>query len=187
MIKSFTQFIASLFEKKGDSHEYGCAMVYFNFPQMQEFHSEIEPADVYTEEGDRSFGLEDEPHTTLLYGLHSNEIDDSTVMEICRSTEIGPMTLVNVSLFENEKYDVLKLDVQNSALYQINSKLTQLPHTTNFPDYHPHATIGYLKPGSGEKYVEKFRNKQYEVTPEKIVYSKPGGERLEENLYERIN
>lgn len=181
MIKSFTQFIAGLFEKKGDSHDYGCAMVYFSFPQMQEFHSEIDADDVYTEEGDRSFGLEDEPHTTLLYGLHSNEIEDDTVMAICTASQIGPMALVNASLFENEKYDVLKFDVQNSVLYEINSKLAELPHTTNFPDYHPHATIGYLKPGTGKKYVEKFKSKQYEVTPEKIVYSKPSGDRIEES------
>jgi len=180
MIKSFTQFIAGLFEKKGDSHSYGCAMVYFDFPQMQEFHSEIDLDDVYTEEGDRSFGLEDEPHTTLLYGLHSNEIDDDTVMDICRSQPIGPLMLVNASLFENENYDVLKFDVQNSALYEINAKLCELPHTTNFPDYHPHATIGYLKSGMGKKYVEKFNNKTYEVNPNKIVYSKPGGDRIEE-------
>lgn len=181
MIKSFTQFIAGLFEKKGDSHSYGCAMVYFDFPQMQEFHAEIEPEDVYTEDGDRSFGLEDEPHTTLLYGLHSNEIDDDTVMDICTSQPIGPLTLVNASLFENEKYDVLKFDVQNSALYEINAKLSELPHTTNFPDYHPHATIGYLKPGMGKKYVEKFKNKTYEVNPNKIVYSKPDGDRIEQS------
>jgi hypothetical protein len=62
----------------------------------------------------------------------------------------------------------------------VNAELAKLPHTTNFPDYHPHATIGYLKPGTGKKYVELFKDKQYEVVPEKIVYSKPGGERLEE-------
>jgi 2'-5' RNA ligase len=70
--------------------------------------------------------------------------------------------------------------VQNSALYEINAKLSELPHTTNFPDYHPHATIGYLKSGMGKKYVEKFKNKQYEVTSNKIFYSKPNGDRIEE-------
>lgn len=181
MIKSFKQFRA-LFEKKSESHSYGCAMVYFNFPEMAEFHSQIDPTDVYTDDSDSSYGLEDEPHTTLLYGLHSPEIEDSVVIDICKSMPIGPMTLVNASLFENEKYDVLKLDVQNSNLYKINEELCKLPYTTNFPDYHPHSTIGYLKPGTGKKYVDLFRNKSYEVNPIKIVYSKPDGTRIEENI-----
>ena len=182
MIKSFKQFVSSLFEKKEAGHSYGCAMIYFDFPEMQELHSQIEDSDIYTEEGDRSFGLEDEPHVTLLYGLHSNEIDDNTVMEICKSRPVGPITLVNISLFENEQYDVLKFDAQNEVLHSINSELSELPHTTSFPDYHPHSTLGYLKPGTGKKYVELFKNKTYEVYPSKIVYSKPSGDRIEENL-----
>lgn len=182
MIASFKQFVSLLFEKKADSYEYGCAMVYFNFPEMQKLHSLIEPEDVYVEEGDSSYGLEDEPHTTLLYGLHSNEIDDNTVMELCKSIQIGQLVLANASLFENEKYDVLKFDVKNSALHEINSKLAELPHTTNFPNYHPHATVGYLKPGTGRKYTEKFKNQEYTVIPEKIVYSKPNGSRVEEKI-----
>ena len=179
MIKSFKQFISVLLEKKGETHSYGCAMVYFNFPQMAELHSLIEPEDVYTEEGDRSYGLEDEPHTTLLYGLHSNEIPDETVMQICMSEPISEIRLSNPSLFENQDYDVLKFDASCEALNLINEKLTKLPHTTNFPDYHPHATIGYLKPGMGKKYVSKLAGQEYLVKPKKIVYSKPDGDRIE--------
>lgn len=180
MLKSFSQFVTGLFEKKGDAHSYGCAMVYFNFPKMHELHSKIDEADVYTEEGDRSYGLEDEPHTTLLYGLHSADIDDSKVLEICKSKPIGSLTLHNVSLFENEKYDVLKFDVENPVLAEINAELSKLPHTTNFPDYHPHATIGYLKPGTGKKYVDLFNGDRHDVAAHKIVYSKPDDSRIEE-------
>jgi 2'-5' RNA ligase len=181
MIKSFKQFISSLLEKKGDSHSYGCAMVYFDFPEMTSIHRSIDPDDVYTETGDRSFGLEDEPHTTLLYGLHSNEIPDEQVMEICKSEPISEIKLSNPSLFENEQYDVLKFDATCESLNSINSKLSELPHTTNFPDYHPHATIGYLKPGTGKKYADLFAGKEFMVVPTKIVYSKPDGNRIEES------
>lgn len=181
MIKTFSQFIKSIFEKKGDSYSYGCAMVYFNFPEQEWLHSQIDPEDVYTDDSDRTFGLEDEPHTTLLYGLHSNEIPDSTVMDICKSKEIGTLTLSNASLFENEKYDVLKFDVKSPILYEINSELAKLPHTTDFPNYHPHATVGYLKPGKGKKYVEELKGLVFRVQPDKIVYSKPDGSRIEES------
>ena len=181
MIKSFKQFISSLLEKKGETHSYGCAMVYFDFPEMATIHSQIDPADVYTEEGDRSYGLEDEPHTTLLYGLHSKEIPDMVVMDICKSEQIDEIKLSNPSLFENENYDVLKFDASCQALNEINSKLTKLPHTNNFPDYHPHATIGYLKPGTGKKYAELLAGQEFTVKPSKIVYSKPDGDRIEES------
>lgn len=180
MIKSFKQFVSSLFEKKDGGYDFGCAMIYFDFPKMSEIHGMIEESDVYTDDSDRSYGLEDEPHTTLLYGLHSNEIPDEQVMEICKSKSYGTLILSNPSLFENEQYDVLKFDVSNPVLTEINSALSKLPHTTNFPDYHPHCTIAYIKSGMGKKYVEKLAGSTYEVNPNKIVYSKPDGSRVEE-------
>lgn len=182
MIKNFKEYLSSLFEKQGtQKFSYGCAMAYFDFPQMQELHSKIDEADVYFEEGDRSFGLETEPHTTLLYGLHSAEIPDSQVLEICKSVNIGPLKLSNVSMFDNPNYDVLKFDVENPNLHTINGELSKLPHTTDFPDYHPHTTIGYLKKGTGQKYVDALKGLSYEVMPSKIVYSKPSGEKIEES------
>ena len=50
------------------------------------------------------------------------------------------------SLFENPKYDVLKFDVISPLLNKINKKLTkELPYTSDFPDYHAHCTIAYIK------------------------------------------
>jgi hypothetical protein len=178
MIKRFTEYINSLLsEKKSDAYEYGCAMVYFDFPQAPELHAMIESDDLYTETGDRTFGIEDEPHTTLLFGLHSNEIPDEEIMKICTSMPIGQLTLKNASLFKNSNkgYEVLKFDVENPVLYDINKKLAELPHTTDFPDYHPHCTIAYLKKGTGDRYVSLLQGKTFDVTPSEIVYSKPDG------------
>ena len=182
MIKTFKQFVSSLFEKKGDTFEYGCAMVYFDFPDMHQIHEMIVPEDVYLEEGDRSFGLEDEPHTTLLFGLHSNDLADEEVLSKCKSKPVGQIKLHNASLFENEKYDVLKFDAHNPVLHEINAELVKLPHTTSFPDYHPHSTIAYIKKGQGRKYADLLEGKEFTVHPNKIVYSKPDGSRIEENL-----
>ena len=57
-------------EKAGDVYEYGCAMLYFDFPEINKVHDAIDPKELYEEEDDRSYGIENEPHTTLLYGLH---------------------------------------------------------------------------------------------------------------------
>lgn len=181
MIKNFLDFVSSLIsEKKGDAYEYGCSMIYFNFPQAAELQSMIDPEDLYTEEGDRSFGFEDEPHATLLFGLHSDEIPDEDVMKISTSIPVGSLTLKDASLFKNKNkpYEVLKFDIDNSALYDINRKLAELPHTTEFPDYHPHCTVAYLKKGTGDKYVEMLKDKTFDVLPAEIVYSKPDGSRI---------
>jgi hypothetical protein len=186
LLPTFEQFlevfghpITEAKDKDNDKkYSYGCSMLYFDFPQMKVIHDEIEPEDIFDEDG---HGLETEPHVTLLYGLHSDEIDDDKVLDIS-SKGIKSMGLGNVSLFENDKFDVLKFDVEAPFLYGINKELSKLPHTTDFPDYHPHCTIAYLKPGSGKKYTKLFKGRIYEVFPTKVVYSKPDGTKIEERF-----
>jgi hypothetical protein len=60
--------------------------------------------------------------------------------------------------------------------------LVKLPHTTDYPDYHPHSTIAYLKKGKGEKYTDKLKGAEYIVNPSKIVYSKPDGNKIEKSI-----
>lgn len=174
-------------EDKG-VHDYGCAMIFFDFPEIKDIHTKIDEADIYTkDDSDRAFGLEKDSHVTLLYGLHSKEIEDKTIIGICESEIISNLILYNVSTFENEDYDVLKFDVRyptkgGSFLHKINNKLTKLPHTNGFPDYHPHSTIAYVKSGTGKKYVEYFKDLEFEVKPTKIVYSKPDGSIVEKTI-----
>jgi hypothetical protein len=61
----------------------------------------------------------------------------------------------------------------------VNAELSKFPHTTNFPDYHPHSTVAYLKKGTGQKYIDKFKGQEHQVTPNKIVYSMASGEKRE--------
>lgn len=154
--------------------EYGCVMLYFDFPEIEQMHRMINKDDVYTSDEDDSFGLETEPHTTLLFGLHP-EVTDNDVANVLSKHYFGTCSINNASLFENPEYDVLKFDVRGDGLHECNSSLTQFPHTTNFPDYHPHLTIGYLKSGSGKKHTELFSNMGYNLTPQYAVYSKPDG------------
>lgn len=176
-IKSYNEFV-KIVENSNTIHKYGCAMAYFNFPKMAELHTAISENDIYTDPTDDSYGLETTPHTTLLYGLHDT-VGDEEVLNICKKYPIGQMILHNPSLFSNDKYDVLKFDVDNGDLHNINSELSKLPHTTDFPDYHPHTTIAYLKPGTGKQYVDKLQGHKYIVVPHKFVYSKTNGTKIE--------
>jgi len=162
-------------ENSTSTYEYGCVMLYFNFPMMSKIHDGIDPNDIYTEEGDRSYGLEDEPHCTLLFGLHDNEIDTNKVLDVMKQFSFGNVKAHNISLFENENYDVLKFDIKGDNLHKANSALKQFPYTSNFPNYHPHMTIGYLHPGMGAKYVKRMAGLEHDLIPTHIVYSHPNG------------
>ena len=165
-------------ENTNSKYEFGCVMVYVNIPEINQIQSKIKPEDIHNGIGDLKYGLEDEPHITLLYGLHP-EVTLNQIKQIISSFTWGPKPLVgyNVSLFENEDYDVLKFDVKGDILFGINKELVDLPHTTNFPNYHPHMTIGYLKKGQGKKYVDMFKNLKYELIPEYVIYSQPNGDK----------
>jgi hypothetical protein len=171
----FTNLTEAKTEKDKDKkYPFGCSMLYFDFPDMKILHEQIKKEDIFTEEG---HGLEKETHVTLLYGLHDTVKDD----DVLSSSVVGveSIQLHNASLFSNDKFDVLKFDAIGAFLHNINKELSKLPHTTDFPDYHPHCTIAYLKPGKGKEYVKLFADRRYEVYPIKVVYSKTDGSKKE--------
>ena len=77
---------------------------------------------------------------------------------------------------------MLKFDVDGDGLHECNSDLRKYPHTNDFPDYHPHLTIGYIKKGKGQKYVDKFKKLTYILIPQHIVYSKIDGNKTEHGI-----
>ena len=98
-------------------------------------------------------GRESDSHITVKYGLHTQHADD--VRKILKDEKVGSATLGKTSLFSNDDADVLKVDVHSPDLHRLNGKLNELPHTDSHPDYKPHATIAYLKPGMGKHYAGK--------------------------------
>mgnify|MGYP000064117304 CR=1 FL=1 len=150
-IKKYTDFLLEKKENKDNKiHDYGCAMLYFNVKNWADIISFIDPEDVHEGEG-----LEDEPHLTLLYGFHKDEVTFDDISKHFKGIEEIDVEIESVGIFENEKYDVVKFNVKKTEdIMDFNEKLSKLPHTTNFPDYHPHITIGYVKPGTGKKYIK---------------------------------
>ena len=170
------KLIDVLKESRGQKFEYGGVMLSFTFPEITKIHEMMDPDDIYYEECDRSFGLEDESHTTLLFGLHEG-VTSEDVSGVLDNFKFGTCRVSDASLFQNPQYDVLKFDVSGTDLHNANRELKKFPHTSNFPDYHPHLTVGYLKPGRGKKYVKKLSGLSFGLTPEYAVYSKPNGDR----------
>jgi len=167
-IKKYMNLLAE--DKK---FEYGCTMLYFKFPEIKEIHDLIDSDDLFEEVGE-DYGLETEPHVTLLFGLHDG-VSTEDVEKVLDKYTYYTCTAHNASLFTNEKYDVLKFDIKGDNLSETNEDLKEFPFTSDFPEYHPHMTIAYLKPGTGKKYTAKLKDKDYQLLPQYGIYSKPDG------------
>ena len=179
-VKLFEEF--SLVLENRNEHPYGCSMVFLRYPELFKIQDAINPDDLHDN------GFEDEPHVTLLYGIHDGGEHDelskeklAEIIDISKPTLDEAVILKGVSAFENDEYDVLKFDAESPALREANKKLSNFPNSNSFPDYKPHVTIAYLKSGKAKDYIEKFKDiKDVELSPEKIVYSRPNGTRMEE-------
>lgn len=178
------EFIKDFKINEKESYEKGCAMLYFESNCTKEIHEMIKEEDLYIEEGDVSYGLEKEPHCTLLYGLNP-KVKAKEVFEICENFTFETCEAHNISLFETDKYDVLKFDIKGKNIKECNEALSNLPYESDFPNYHPHMTIAYLKQGRGAQYVDMIKESKFmsggsmTVNPQKIVYSHPNGDKEE--------
>lgn len=157
---------------KNHKFEYGCLMLFFNIPNWKSIVDKIRPEDVYEGPG---FGVETEPHTTILFGFH-DDVELSEIQKVANKVLKKPLTvkITGISLFESKdkSYDVVKFDVKSSELNRLNNLMLKFPHTSSFNEYHPHMTIAYVKKGEGKKYVQEFKN-ALNVVGDKLVYSTP--------------
>lgn len=160
-----------------EGYDYSCAMAYLNrnsdvAKQVLEYGKEI-PKEELTKED----GLETEPHVTILYGIHIT--DHKEIFETLDHTEQIKGKLGKISFFENDDYNVLKIDIHSTTLNKLNKRLEdKLEYTNDYPDYHPHMTIAYIvKDADLDKYkkdAKKFEGQ--EVVFEKIKISTPDNE-----------
>lgn len=176
--------LRTLLEGAHKANKFGCVMVFLDYKESdwKALQDLIDKDDLYEPEGESGYGKETEPHVTILYGLHTNIPDEDIESEIDK-IKSPKLKLGKVSSFSNDKFDVLKFDVESEDLHKYNKKFAEFPHTTDYPKYHPHCTIAYVKSGKSEKYIEKLNKAvDIEVTVDKIVYSKANGEKLNYDL-----
>jgi len=116
----------------------------------EHIHSAICPCDVYDDEP--GHGIEEETHITVLYGIHTEKFAD--VLDV---VDLKPCSfkIKDISLFSNEKYDVLKLGITSKDLTQLNKQCREsLDYTNSNDDYKAHITVAYLRPGTGKQYTK---------------------------------
>jgi 2'-5' RNA ligase len=145
-------------------YEYDCLMLQTDLPEDAKSLIDIDEDDLYLPEGEEErYGIEDEHHVTILYGLHTGEYDTenlkSDVTEYLVENDLNSVniSLIGISIFENEKYDVVKFEVESDDCSNLNQLLQDnYPYTSDYPDYKAHITIAYVNKGEGTKYVESF-------------------------------
>lgn len=155
----------------------GCLMAYFDVPVWELITRTVDVDDLYIDEPNK--GIETTPHCTILFGFQNEFVNPKKMMQQVKDLIKMPLEIKveGVSLFENDKFDVLKFDVidEKGNLSKLNSFMRQnYPHKNKFNDYKPHVTIGYLKKGMGKKYLDSFNSiLPMEMVVEKMVYSEP--------------
>lgn len=164
--------------KSGKIYEYGCLMIYVDIPKWSNFTDYVSVDDLYLPENER-YGIEQDPHITILYGIH-DDVHDNQIMSLfsnIKSSDIQ-MDVDGIDCFNNEDYDVLKMNIKSDKLNDLNKLAKSLEHTCTFPSYKPHLTIAYLRKNMGSKYEDKnFVIKIDNIN--KIVYSKTNGEKID--------
>lgn len=157
---TFNEYV-ELIEENSAKRSYACLMLDCSNvkAKFKELQKDIDKDDLYTEE--EGHGMETDPHITVLYGIHEQESK-----KVKEQLELSPVeyTLTGLSLFENDKFDVLKFTVRSPDLKKLNKQCTKtLEYTNSYPEYIPHMTVAYLKPGMGKKYT-KLKNPLIGVT-----------------------
>ena len=169
-IKKYTQFI-----KESSEYKYGCVMIETPFPNWNDITSMISPEDLYDrEEGD---AIQENPHLTIFYGLHSN-VKTEVVEDIFREFKGNIKIEGNgISIFENELFDVVKFNINSQgSLQSLFNEFMKLPNSCTYPNYEPHITLGYVKKGCGQKYInDKIQVKVDDF--DRVCYSMPNGEK----------
>jgi len=171
-VKKYIQFV-----KESTSYDYGCVMVEVPVTNWNEIISVINKDDLYEVEGE-NYGIQDNPHLTLLYGLKSN-ITKEQVEQVLQKAIDGDKIIIeieNIGLFENDNFDVVKFNIKKTEqLQKLFDSLSELPNENTFPDYNPHMTIAYVKKGLGKKYTKTYSHK---VSSNDICYSMANGEKI---------
>jgi len=168
----FSQYIEWLNERKNETLEYGCIMLKANVKDWKEKISIVREEDLYVKEND--YGYEKEPHVTVLYGLHDDEVEIDELHEELQKMRPFRSTIDTISIFETEDYDVVKFEVPvNEELKKYRERFLKFPNTQTYSEYHPHMTIAYVEKGKGKKYVSKVE--PFEVEFREAIYSPASG------------
>ena len=137
---------------------------------------EIDEKDLYTikqGKGDWSYGIEDKPHITVKFKIPFD--NPNKIIKILENMEGGNVSIQDIQIFEQDKYDVLVVECKSNTLNKLHKQLTdKLDIPDDYPDYIPHVTIAYFKKGKAKQYkdmaLKEFINKNLNFNFDKVIF-----------------
>lgn len=137
----------------------------------------------FDENGKDEYGREDECHVTVRYGF-VEDLNELEVRQLLKGQKEFLIEVNGVDTFNtNPKYDVVKFNVSSPLLKRLNDLSGIYPNKSNFPDYHPHLTLAYVKKG---KFPHK-KNISIKIPVKSICYSPIRGSKSYFNLTESVS
>jgi SPP1 gp7 family putative phage head morphogenesis protein len=120
-------------------------------------------------------GRELNPHITVKYGLHTNDAEE--VRRAVQDSAPIAVTFGKTSTFPGSEHDVVKIEIESQGLRDLNAAISEKLHCTDtYPDYKPHCTIAYVKPGMGETYAAALNDLQGKVAVfDRLIFSDKTG------------
>lgn len=123
-------------------------------------------------------GRETAPHVTVKYGIDPS-VEPAAVGDLVTAIKpwvSGSMTLGATACFDGDEYDVVYVAVESVDLDILNASISEGVQTTDTqPEYVPHITLAYVKPGEGQKFVGDETLAGTTVTFDAIAFSDVDG------------
>ena len=137
----------------------------------------IKDRDLFTPPEDFIHGREEEPHVTVLYGIHCQLPIE--IIKLIVNKPSFDIKLNNISIFTNNTaFDVVKIDVESPNLNYYNNLLkNNIDSTQCFNNYQPHVTVAYIKKGKCFDLCGNTEFKDIKWKVNSLIFSSKNGEK----------
>lgn len=123
-------------------------------------HDYINETDVYSSILHPHVGREDKTHCTVLHSITDTAPEQA--QKVLAGEPSFTVELGEISIFENEVFDVVKINVIGDALHRLYRVATNsFSHNKAYFEFNPHLTIAFMKKHKGKKLLEKINKKKF--------------------------
>lgn len=110
---------------------------------------------------DEDFEFDKYTHITVAFGININT-DINLIKEIIKNRP-SYFQITELSLFENDNFDIIKFDVMSTDLRILNHIIrSKMEVKTTYSKYHPHLTVAYVPKGMGAELIARLNKLLYE-------------------------
>lgn len=134
----------------------------------------VSESDLFIDNESLFYGREDEPHITIVYGMHADGPEE--VAPIFEKHMPFTVTFGLIDSFNRMDFDVLIIRAYSKKLHELHHEVMEKTKTTSkFKYYEPHCTLAYVQKGKCKDLmgVDEFEGVEIEVS--KLIFSNKVG------------